>query len=276
MKLKIKLAALVLINVSMTAVSFAGTDANDFSLTPLSLTQENTPLVMLAMSNDHQLYYKAYPDYTDLDNDGVLDTYYLDSFDYSGYFDSSLCYDYVTSNDGFFRPVRKAVVRANGTTKGSGNAPSALKIKHSCANSEWSGNFLNWASMSRMDVVRHVLYGGNRSTDHTSQAKVVKDSTGTAYKVGYAVLERAYLPNDVHSFGKVVPEWTEVDTDRHTALKHIVPTTFDKNNGLTICSTTDDSTKLPILDNLRLVIASNKTRSSSSKTRRLVSPRRNT
>ncbi|WP_169249530.1 hypothetical protein [Candidatus Competibacter phosphatis] len=46
---------------------------------------------------------------------------------------------------------------------------------------------MNWATMTRMDLVRKVLYGGYRSTDSTTET----------------VLERVLLPYDVHSFAKV-------------------------------------------------------------------------
>ena len=29
----------------------------------------------------------------------------------------------------------------------------------------WSGNFLNWATMTRIDIVRKILYGGRREVD---------------------------------------------------------------------------------------------------------------
>src|SRR6185295_10156344 len=51
---------------------------------------------------------------------------------------------------------------------------------------KWSGNFLNWMTMTRMDTVRKLLYGGYRSTDTATDT----------------VLERAYLPTDAHSFAK--------------------------------------------------------------------------
>ena len=50
----------------------------------------------------------------------------------------------------------------------------------------WSGDFLNYLTMSRMDCLRKVLYGGKRSTD-------TADLT---------VLERSFIPQDAHSWGK--------------------------------------------------------------------------
>ena len=144
--------------------------SSDYAAKPPFLSNASASLVMLVMSVDHELFKKAYSDYTDLDADGELDTGYEDSFDYLGYFDSNWCYQYTS---GLFTPI----------------ALATGENLHFCRtqSAPWSGNFLNWASMSRMDILRKVLFGGKRSTDSTNQT----------------ILERAYLPRDVHAFGKV-------------------------------------------------------------------------
>lgn len=158
------LTALIgIISLAVIPQVYSGTIAQ----TPLFLTQIVRPLVMFAMSNDHQLYIKAYNDYSDVTGDGLLDTSYTDTYDYYGYFDSRKCYSY---GSGYFTP--------------SGNATGTNN--HHCSGS-WSGNFLNWATMTRMDILRKVLYGGYRSTDTTTQT----------------ILERILLPTDVHAFAKV-------------------------------------------------------------------------
>lgn len=139
----------------------------DIAQTPLFMGESEPPLMMMVMSRDEQLFNKAYSDYTDLDDDGILDTTYQDKFDYSGYFDPKLCYGNNT-----------AQFKATGASSGVNG--------HSCAGSDWSGNFLNWATMSRLDVLRFVLYGGQRSVDDTK-----------------TVLERARIPNDLHAWVKV-------------------------------------------------------------------------
>ncbi|KEQ11216.1 hypothetical protein GZ77_26600, partial [Endozoicomonas montiporae] len=143
-----------------------------YSAVPPLLSKSAEPLVMLVMSVDHELFKKAYPDYSDLDGDGQLDTTYNDRFDYLGYFESNWCYRY-NSSSGRFEPE----ILATGDNQ------------HYCESSalHWSGNFLNWATMSRIDILRRVLFGGKRSTDTSSST----------------VLERAYLPRDIHSFVKV-------------------------------------------------------------------------
>ncbi|MRI33715.1 hypothetical protein EOPP23_12030 [Endozoicomonas sp. OPT23] len=152
--------------------AFSAPSSQLYSAVPPLLNKSTEPLVMLVMSVDHELFKKAYPDYSDLDGDGVLDTTYKDNFDYLGYFETNWCYQY-SSSLGRFTPVQQ----------------STGENDHYCesSNAPWSGNFLNWGSMSRIDVLRRVLFGGKRSTDSSSKT----------------VLERAYLARDIHAFVKV-------------------------------------------------------------------------
>lgn len=134
--------------------------------TPLFLTTPVPPYAILNLSKDHQLFFKAYNDFSDLDGDGVFETTYRHSIDYYGYFDSNKCYSYSSTNGRF--------------------VPASITTDKYCDGTTWSGNFLNWATMSRMDVVRKLLYGGKRVVDTSS----------------LTVLERAFLPNDAHSWAK--------------------------------------------------------------------------
>lgn len=174
---------------------------------PLFLSNPVVPIMMLNMSKDHQLYFKVYDDYSDLDGDKVPDTTYKNSYDYYGYFDSKKCYTYSTANNRFV-PSRKV----NGSNY----------CNYSGANNEWSGNFLNWASMTRMDSIRKILYGGLRSTD----------------TAGLTVLERAFLPHDAHSFAK---HYNGTDLSSLTPFNDAtaVPRglTGTSATGITICNT---------------------------------------
>jgi type IV pilus assembly protein PilY1 len=136
---------------------------------------------MLALSNDHQLYKAAYNDNIDIDNDGRIETTYDNSYDYYGYFGNELCYSYSSTN-GHFQPVAEA-------------------SNHECTGGQWSGNFLNWATMTRIDLVRRVLYGGYRSVDTSEQT----------------ILERALIPADMHAFSKVfIPQGGAAEMARLT------------------------------------------------------------
>lgn len=170
---------------------------------PLFLARAVTPQVMLNLSNDHQLYFPAYDDYTDLTGDGRAEATYTHDFDYYGYFDAYKCYSYNTT-DHRFKPV----------------ATSADKY----CSGQWSGNFLNWAAMARIDTVRKVLYGGLRSVD-----------TATT-----TVLERTYLPNDAHSWAKY---YNGTDIDRLTPFS-VTAGSATQASGITFCNTTQTSTTL--------------------------------
>jgi len=136
--------------------------------TPLFVSNTAPPMNMLVVGRDQKLYFPAYNDASDIDGDGQLDTYYKPSIDYTGYFDSYKCYIYDVLS-GVFTPS---------STTSTKKCTSAL--------GRWSGDYLNYLTMSRLDVLRKVLYGGYRSTDTTLST----------------VLERAFIPNDAHSWGK--------------------------------------------------------------------------
>jgi type IV pilus assembly protein PilY1 len=178
----------------------------DYDSVPPLLAESATPMVMLAMSKDHQLFYKAYTDFDDLDGDGFADTTYKHAIEYVGYFDSYKCY-YYDSSTKIFTPT----------------AVNSDKYCNTSTNNRWSGNFLNWATMTRIDEVRKVLYGGMRSTD---------DATGT-------VLERSFLPNDAHSFAKY---YNGSDLGKLTPFGNLTTGASGTSaTGITICNTTRES-----------------------------------
>ncbi len=145
----------------------AATETSYNSLPPF-VASGAPPLVMLVMGRNHKLYYEAYNDASDLNDDDVIDSRYKPvEIDYYGYFDNFKCYEYDTADKRF--------------------EPSSVSSTKTCSGSdEWSGDFLNYLTMSRMDTMRKVLYGGYRKTDSSSST----------------VLERVYIPQDAHSWGK--------------------------------------------------------------------------
>jgi type IV pilus assembly protein PilY1 len=162
-----------LITVQMLLVGTAKAEVSaetvsNFAALPIISSQTAPPLVMLTMAKDHKLYYEAYNDASDLDGDGNIDIGYKpDAIDYYGYFDSYKCYEY-NSTDARFEPQ------------------SITNNKKCSGSDEWSGDFLNYLIMSRMDALRKVFYGGQRSVDSATETE----------------LERSYIPQDAHSWGK--------------------------------------------------------------------------
>lgn len=142
-----------------------------FESSPISIAENATrPKVMINSSNDNQLFFKAYNDYSDLNKDSIIETTYTHAIDYYGYYDSYKCYVYDTT-DKRFEPI-------------SVNTDKYCNV--SPASGQWSGNFLNWATMSRIDTIRKILFGGHRRVDTATET----------------VLERTYLPHDAHSWAK--------------------------------------------------------------------------
>ena len=218
------------------ATNSNGETAADYKAIPPFLSSDAPPLVMLVMGKNHKLYYEAYNDASDLDEDGTLDVGYKgeseafvdtngdglwngpDTFTdsngngvrdtgepfsdvnldgaynsngetytdqnsdgqynggiiYYGYFDSYKCYTYVSGTKRF-QPTSAPVDSTYG-----------WPVKTCSGTSEWSGDFLNYLTMSRMDALRKVLYGGNRSVDTATET----------------FLRRVYIPQDAHSWGK--------------------------------------------------------------------------
>ena len=76
---------------------------------------------------------------------------YDNSRDYTGYFNPGKCYTY-----------------SSGTFNVSGNATN-----HTCGGTAWSGNFLNWATMTALDGFRRTLTGGNRDSDTSSLTRLL-------------------------------------------------------------------------------------------------------
>jgi len=165
--LLIKISFTCCLIILFCKIGFAFTTPLDMCAVPPFMSSQIPPLVMLVMGRDHKLYYEAYNDASDLNEDGVLDVGYNHSIDYYGYFDSYKCYRYDAGSQ-LFEPVEET------------------SDKYCRGSAEWSGNFLNWLTMSRMDVLRKVLYGGYRSVDTASET----------------ILEGVFIPQDAHSWGK--------------------------------------------------------------------------
>ncbi len=141
-------------------------------------------------------------------------------FKYYGYFDYGKCYVYDTTAKRF-EPV---------------SVTSDMYCNAGGATGQWSGNFLNWVSMSRIDAIRKVLFGGHRRVDTSTET----------------VLERSYLPHDAHSWAKYyagadLPKLTpftrtdyNCDKDNQTDTKCLTSGVSDpKKMGITFGNTTD-------------------------------------
>lgn len=85
---------------------------------------------------------------------------YSSSSKYIGYFDNGKCYKYnddaSNEKNRHFYPVRTTTTRLCSGGK------------------EWSGNFMNWATMQSIDIFRHILTGGHRFKDEEGETWLEK------------------------------------------------------------------------------------------------------
>jgi len=204
----------------------------DISNLPLFLGGNGVPLSMLVMGRDHKLYYEAYNDASDVNQDGDIDVGYKPNLtqngkalDYYGYFDSYKCYSY---SSGVFQPITMTQAQIQGRRDSRTKTCSSGWTK-TCS-SGWSGDFLNYLTTSRIDAIRRVLYGGYRYTDSTTET----------------VLERSRIPQDAHSWGK---EYTSIAHDGYNISEYAplsLPATGTRH---LFANTTlqNDTSQLPLL-----------------------------
>lgn len=202
------LIAVLVLSLSLTAWAQPTAMAARYTSSPITAYPPNIsqgaggPMMMLTASRDHTLFAPIYTDHEDIDSDGEVDHTFKPTFKYYGYFDSDKCYGYNASHPAGarFEPVlhREPV-------NGRRTCPAGRFL--------WSGNFLNWATMTRLDVVRKMLYGGHRIED------TLTDTT----------LQMAALAHDAHAFVKY---YSGADIGDYTPFSAVDL----QNAGLTLCS----------------------------------------
>jgi len=217
---KILQAFLITASVAVTLAVSAVTWPN----VPLGSTTSATPMTMLVAGKDHKLFYEAYNDASDIGGapdggpDGKLDVRFNPKITYYGLYDSALCYRYDQTEK---MHIPTMVAGANGVCRTHG--------------ANWSGNWLNYVTTSRIDALRKVLYGGFREIDTASQT----------------VLRRAYIPQDAHSWAK---EYTSLAVDGYSIRDYSpfeVPVAGERiffgsltANAYTNCDTLDNCSNL--------------------------------
>lgn len=158
--------------------------ASDFNASPPLITDSTDPFVMINLSVELTQQAEAYTDGAQTllggtvcggrqsvniahDSSGSnvdVGICYSANEIYLGYFDSEKCYEYVTTantgsaqlatgannsaNPSYFRPVGPATNRTCTTSAG-----------------RFSGNFMNWATMTALDEFRYAMTGGARLVD---------------------------------------------------------------------------------------------------------------
>jgi type IV pilus assembly protein PilY1 len=138
--LSLAIAALLVI-LAVGSPSFAQTMGTYTSYPPVMATSVKAGALIM-MSNDWTGFTMGYQ------------APYDDSIDYYGYFDPNKSYGY--SNGSLFYPYQVNTSTTN----------------HYAPSGYWSGNFLNWLTMSHGDFLRKALTGGRRGTDAVAMTRL--------------------------------------------------------------------------------------------------------
>ena len=121
----------------------------DISNTPLYGGRQAHPNVVVATSVEFPTVGAAY----------LNQVQYVPGNTYLGYFDPTKCYSFSNGNGGLFRPQ------------------TAATAAHACTDA-FSGNFMNWATMSAIDEFRYAMTGGNRVDENgPAQGTVIQRAT---------------------------------------------------------------------------------------------------
>ncbi len=137
------------------------------SQSPLFLTISVDPNILFNMSIETPMGGAAYNDQPDgaacssrlnnselPDSSGQIGICYSKTKKYLGYFDPNKCYVYDTTNTRF-------------------NPDSLTNSDHECSG-KYSGNFMNWATMTAMDMFVWTMTGGNRIVDNADATTVIR------------------------------------------------------------------------------------------------------
>lgn len=120
--------------------------------------QGDKPSMALALSVEYPTVGAQYmPPGTDPANPTVLDQSYTNTAEYIGYYDADSCYIY---NDEPSESVPATMTRSD-LKRFDRVGPATNRM---CADA-FSGNFLNWATSSAVDMMRMALSGGDRYVD---------------------------------------------------------------------------------------------------------------
>lgn len=187
----------------------------DLFQSPLFLTTSVDPNVLINLSVEGPMGGAAYSDQagnpascmgrTTFNSVSDLGACYFSAIEYVGYFDPNKCYDY---SSGQFNP-------------------SVAATSHACS-SKWSGNFLNWATMTAIDEFIWTMTGGNRLTDTTTSTVVRR-----------AQYNGSWFPvKVVNSTLNVAPSTV---TPYSTTTLYIKNTAFGMNIGTTYSNATGSS-----------------------------------
>jgi type IV pilus assembly protein PilY1 len=136
---------------------------------------------------------------------------YNKSIEYIGYFNFKKCYVNGTtktySKDKNNITIPSRVAGYSDMTNGYFTISKDANADHECGGDSFSGNFMNWASSSSIDMLRLALTGGDRITDSSTQT----------------ILQRAFLYSSFYNSGSYFKRKIVSATATMSAPKDVTP-----------------------------------------------------
>ena len=129
------------------APTYSGAQSNaDYTAQPQFISNVVTPNIILLMDNSGSMSGLTcdFSNPADGDCSDAGDRPFNNATTFSGYFDSLLCYTYDSGSDARFEP-----------------ATAKATLATVCSDTEWDGNFLNFATFRRFDAVKKSMIGGD-------------------------------------------------------------------------------------------------------------------
>jgi type IV pilus assembly protein PilY1 len=163
-----------LYSVARAASTPGAPSMSNYSATPPFLVQSAAPNILLVIDISGSMQYPLYiPKLSysvsnrvyqvGVPDDGSAN--YVGTKEYYGYFDTGKFYQYSSSSDKFVENGDCSDDEWNQTSSWS-----STKIP---------GNLLNWATMTRIDILRKVLIGGKSSSSYTATTQTLVSEGGT-------------------------------------------------------------------------------------------------
>ncbi len=156
--------------------------SSDFAAVPPLISDSTDPFVMISLSVELTQQAEAFTGARQTYANGTycpgrvsnLSVCYTADEEYIGYFDPDKCYEYVTSSGSIYDGtpyVANAILQSatgpdlvnNQTTDYF--RPVGPSTGHTCSGNQFSGNFMNWSTMTALDEFRYAMTGGARLVD---------------------------------------------------------------------------------------------------------------
>jgi type IV pilus assembly protein PilY1 len=162
------LIAAMIVASSASVALFGFNDAGavianaDYTAVPPFVSNATTPNIIVVMDNSGSMTNRACESTScGILSDGSTSTVttWTNTTKYSGYFDPMRCYVYDTTDTRFESGTNKATLDA------------------ACPDTQWDGNFINWATLRRFDGVKRAMIGGDCTVDRAADGTC--PSTGT-------------------------------------------------------------------------------------------------